>query len=360
MSSLSAIRLNRQDDESTDDEEPGVVGGGEDNSVVSAGPFAGAAPGGPSIFDTATQERDAGEENTTSAVPPPAAATTDLGGRVQLPPDPDESRVGDVRQPDSREVAAPSTIMRGIEAEGGLGAHGEAGAAAAAPLCPSRPVDLALGRGDGSDRGGLADGQSEGPGLLSAADEPSWALAPTQPPPQQDPSSPSLAPASSLSNHGGASDGARRRTVGGGSSQVQSRTGVEAAASVASVAVGHGGRGDAPSQRFLWAPAAQEPFGISDYDDVTGMREEGEEHEAEEENRVEVKEEHVEETGDGSALEEAQPDSTVNSSLDLDIPESDGEDDNNGVAAAGTDILRQTEDVPVVNNDAATGPVRAY
>ncbi|CBJ28871.1 conserved unknown protein [Ectocarpus siliculosus] len=356
----SIAEVDMMDDQSTDDEAPGVVGSGEDNSIVSADPFtapsvsrsAGAAPRGPSIFDTATQERNAAEENTTPAVSSAASATTDLGGRVQLPPDLDESRVGDVRQRHTAAAAAVSpTIVRGIAAEAGLGARGEAGAAAAVPLSPSLPVDHALGHGDGSDRG-LADSQNgEGAGP-SAADEPSWALAPTQPRQQQEPSSSSLASASSPSNHGGASDGARRRTVGGGSSQVRSRAGVEAAAAAAAAAGDRGGRGDVPSQRFLWAPAAQEPFDTSDYDHVAGTREEREENGAEED-RVE---EDVEEAGDGGALEEAQPESAVNSSLDLDIPDSDGEDNDNGAAATGAGISQRTEDVPVVNNNAAAEP----
>ncbi|CAN0083712.1 unnamed protein product, partial [Ectocarpus sp. 12 AP-2014] len=198
----SIAEVDMMDDQSTDDEAPGVVGGGEDNSIVSADPFtapsasrsAGAAPGGPSMFDTATQERDAGEENTTPAVSSAASATTNLGGSVQLPPDLDESRVGDIRQRHTAAAAAAFSpkIVRGIAAEAGLGAHGEAEAAAAGRRSPSLPVGHALGRGDGSDRG-LADRQSEGGAGLSAADEPSWALAPTQPRQQQEPSPPSLA-----------------------------------------------------------------------------------------------------------------------------------------------------------------------
>ncbi|CAN0163673.1 unnamed protein product [Ectocarpus sp. 12 AP-2014] len=361
----SIAEVDMMDDQSTDDEAPGVVGGGEDNSILSADPFtapsasrsAGAAPGGPSMFDTATQERDAGEENTTPAVSSAASATTGLGGRVQLPPDLDESRVGDVRQRRTAAAAAAAPtaspkIVRGIAAEAGLGAHGKAEAAAAVPLSPSLPVDHALGRGDGSDRG-LADRQGEEGAGLSAADKPSWALAPTQPRPQQEPSPPSLASGSSPSNHGGAGDGARRRAVGGGSSQVQSRAEVEAAAAAAAAAGDRGGRGDAQSQRFFWAPAAQEPFDTSDYDHVTGAREEGEENGAEEDR---VEEEDVEEASDGGALEQAQPESVANSSLDLDIPDSDGEDDDNGAAATGTGISQRTEDIPVVSNDAAAEP----
>ncbi|CAB1097645.1 unnamed protein product [Ectocarpus sp. CCAP 1310/34] len=299
----SIAEVDMMDDQSTDDEAPGVVGGGEDNSIVSADPStapsvsrsAGAAPGGPSMFDTATQERDVGEENTTPAVSSAASATTDLGGPVQLTPDLDESRVGDARQRHTAAAAAAAaaaattspTIVRGIAAEAGLGSHGEAEAAAAESLSPSSPVDHAPGRGDGAYRG-LEDRQNEGGAGLSAADEPSWALAPTQPRQQQEPCRLSLALGSSPSNHGGASDGARRRAVGG------------------------------------------------------------------EEDRVE--EEDVEEAGDGGAPEQAQPESVVNSSLDLDIPDSDGEDDDNGSAPTGTGISQRTEDVPVVSNDAAAEP----
>ncbi|CAN0083851.1 unnamed protein product, partial [Ectocarpus sp. 13 AM-2016] len=98
----SIAEVDMMDEQSSDDEAPGVEGGGEDNSdpftAPSASTSAGAAPGWPSMFDTATEERDAGKENTTPAVSSAASATTDLGGRVQLPPDLDESRVGDVRQ----------------------------------------------------------------------------------------------------------------------------------------------------------------------------------------------------------------------------------------------------------------------
>ncbi|CAN0545134.1 unnamed protein product, partial [Ectocarpus sp. 8 AP-2014] len=94
----SIAEVDMMGDQSTDDEAPGVVGGDEANIIVSADPCtapsvsrsAGAAPGGPSIFDIATQERDAAEENTTPAVFSAASATTGLGGRVQLPPDLDE------------------------------------------------------------------------------------------------------------------------------------------------------------------------------------------------------------------------------------------------------------------------------
>lgn len=296
-------------DEDSDDETQGGGGGGNDaaNDVVAAGPLAvlwasAPAAGAGSAPNTVSQELDLNARDATPAAPAAPAA-------AQLPPRPprgqvvvlDESDddadqpVADPAGPPSPAPALPGTLpLNGVVATGGAGVGGQEGAGAAARLVSQaldeRERDVADDGGRGPAGGQAQRDEGGHPGA-----EPAWALAQTQEPPQQ-----GGVPSLSLAEGAGAAAGRR----------------------------GDGG-GGVPSQHFLYAPAAQEMLDLSDYVDGAGEAAEGTQEASEPVAGGEEEGEGGQDIDDDGGGEERSQDG-VESSLNLDMPDSDSEDGDGG------------------------------